>query len=118
MALLQKSEGVDSKGVSQLEDAYGEVYSLLFSEHGPASNASGVVAVPNGLGARSCDLGWLEHGLPECSEVGGDDSLGFGTEGLDHLVRGCRRVSVRATFQVEVVMLTSMQEEEGAKLKP
>jgi hypothetical protein len=84
---------------------------LLLGEHRPAGDTGGVVAVSNGFGSEGGDFGWLEHGLPQCSEVEGDDPLGFGTKGLEHLMKGGSGLRLRAALLIEVVMLASMQEE-------
>ena len=69
VALLQKFQGVHREGVAQHENANREVCSLLLGEHRPTGDTSSVVAVSNAFGAQVCDLGWLEHGLPQPGEV-------------------------------------------------
>ena len=91
---------------------------MLLGEHRPASDTGGVVAVSNGFGTEGGNFGWLEHGLPQCSEVECDDPLSFGTKGLEHLMKGGSGVRLRAALLIEVVMLASMQKEEGTEFQP
>ena len=73
---VQICNAVEREGVSQLDQAYGQVASLRSTQHRHAGYARCVIAVAQCLPTQGGNLARLEHGLAKAVQVRGNDAFG------------------------------------------